>query len=159
MTELRHRKASGRGFALGGRIQGYGANKVKKRIVVAVGLSVLLAASVYAQTTDFFELVKTGTSQQVQAAIDKGADVNALTTIGGNTPLMLAAGYNQDPEVITVLLSHDSANPGPPGLGSAGRQRRARRQRIALLVQRARYRAFLPQSAGGSYRAVGRGRG
>jgi len=35
--------------------------KVRNRIIVAVVLAVLLAASTYAQTTNFFELVKTGT--------------------------------------------------------------------------------------------------
>ena len=50
---------------------------MKKRIVVAVVLAVLLAASAaYAQTKDFFELVKTGTPQDVQKAISNGADVN-----------------------------------------------------------------------------------
>jgi hypothetical protein len=50
---------------------------MKKRIVVVV-LAVLIAASAYGQTTGLFELVKTGTPQDVQAAISKGADVNAL---------------------------------------------------------------------------------
>ena len=35
-----------------------GGNKVRKRIIVAGVLAVLLAASAYAQTTNFFELVK-----------------------------------------------------------------------------------------------------
>jgi len=76
---------------------------VNKRMVVAVVLVVLLAASAYAQTTDFFELVKTRTPQSVQAAIDQGADVNAQNKDGA-TPLMYAAAFNQNPEVITTLL-------------------------------------------------------
>ena len=76
---------------------------MKKQIVIAVVLGVLLAASTYAQTTGFFELVKTGTPQQLQAAIDQGADVNARNS-SGVTPLMAAAGNNQNPEVITTLL-------------------------------------------------------
>jgi len=77
--------------------------------VVAVVLAVLVAASAYAQTTDFFELAKTGTSEQIQAAIDKGANANAVVPRGeeetmGKTPLMYAAKFNTNPEVITVLL-------------------------------------------------------
>jgi ankyrin repeat protein/tetratricopeptide (TPR) repeat protein len=74
---------------------------VKKRILVAVILVVLLAASTYAQT-NFFELVKTGTPEDIQTAISRGAKVNA--TKDGWTPLMLAAAYNQNPEAITTLL-------------------------------------------------------
>ena len=63
---------------------------MKKRILVAVGLAVLLAASAYAQSQDFFALVQTGTPQQIQSAIDKGANVKALDSVG-RTPLMVAA--------------------------------------------------------------------
>jgi len=54
-------------------------------------------------TRDFFELVMTGTPQSVQAAIRKGADVNAVDK-DGMTPLMWAAYNNRNPEVITTLL-------------------------------------------------------
>src|SRR5271157_3521270 len=78
---------------------------VKRRIVAIAVLAVLTAASAYAQTIDFFALVKTGTPQEVQAAINKGADVNALANANANkTPLMFAANDNPHPEVITVLL-------------------------------------------------------
>ena len=79
---------------------------MRKRMViaVAVAVSVLFALpSTYAQTTDLFGVVISGTPQSVQAAIDQGADVNARDAIGG-TPLMWAAMYNQNPEVITTLL-------------------------------------------------------
>ena len=76
---------------------------MNKQIVVAVVLAVLLVASAYAQTKDFFELVRHGTPQDVQAAIDNGADVNARDTRGW-TPLINAALFNQNPEVITTLL-------------------------------------------------------
>jgi ankyrin repeat protein len=76
---------------------------VRNRIVVAVALGIILAASTYAQTTDFFELVKTGTPQSVQVAIDQGAGVNTRDKYG-TTALMLAAAFNQNPEVITALL-------------------------------------------------------
>lgn len=52
--------------------------------------------------TSFFDLVRTGTSQSVQAAISNGADVNARNSYD-RTPLIYAAGEN-GPEVITVLL-------------------------------------------------------
>src|SRR5208283_153189 len=71
--------------------------KVRKRIVVAVVLAVLIAASAYAQTTDFFALVKSGTPQDVQAAISKGADIKARDKANW-TPLMVAAEYNKNPQ-------------------------------------------------------------
>ena len=67
-----------------------------------------MAASAYAQTKTFFELAKTGTPQDVQAAISKGADVNAkeqCPTGRGRTALMYAAEFNPNPEVITTLLT------------------------------------------------------
>jgi ankyrin repeat protein len=77
---------------------------VKKPMIVAAVLSILVAvSSAYAQTTDFFGLVKNGTPGEVQAAIRQGADVND-TDKDGWTPLMFASEYNQDPEVIAVLL-------------------------------------------------------
>jgi hypothetical protein len=63
-----------------------------------------LPSKVYTlQTTDFFALAMTGTPQSVQAAINKGADVNARDK-NGVTALMCAAGRNPNPEVITTLL-------------------------------------------------------
>jgi len=76
---------------------------VRKRIIVLAVLVVLLAVSAYAQTTDLLELTKTGTPEDVQAAISNGADINARTN-DGTTVLMLAARYNQNPEVVTTLL-------------------------------------------------------
>ncbi|MGA2764667.1 MAG: ankyrin repeat domain-containing protein [Spirochaetia bacterium] len=73
---------------------------MRKRIVLAVVLAVLLAASAYAQT--LVDLAAYGTPQDVQAAIDKGADANARS--GGRTPLIVAATSNKHPEVITALL-------------------------------------------------------
>jgi ankyrin repeat protein len=75
---------------------------MKKRMVVAAVLAVLMAASAYGQA-DFFELVKTGTPQDVRAAISKGADVTSQDS-DGMTPLLVAAKYNQNPEVIVALL-------------------------------------------------------
>ena len=49
-----------------------------------------------------------GTPQDVQNAINKGAKVNTRGK-GGLTPLMLAAGFNENPDVIATLL-HAGAN-------------------------------------------------
>ena len=75
---------------------------MKKRIVIAAVLSVVLAASANAQTTLSFLVASEGTPQEVQAAIDKHADVNAY--VGDMTPLIIAATLNKDPEVITTML-------------------------------------------------------
>jgi ankyrin repeat protein len=71
--------------------------------VIAIVISVFLAASAYAQTKSFFKLVEKGTPQEVQAAINSGAKVNAQDK-NGFTPLMIAAENNKNPEVITTLL-------------------------------------------------------
>lgn len=56
------------------------------------------------QATDFYNLLQTGTPEQVQREIDAGADVNAQEETLGFTPLMWAAGLNPNPEVTSVLL-------------------------------------------------------
>jgi ankyrin repeat protein len=78
-------------------------DKVKRRIVVAAVFAVFLAASGYAQTSDFFDLAKTGTPETIMAAINRGENVKASNALGW-TVLMCAAGANQDPGVITTLL-------------------------------------------------------
>ncbi|MGA2612258.1 MAG: caspase family protein [Spirochaetia bacterium] len=64
--------------------------------------------------TDFFKLARNGSPQEVRAAIDQGADVNAQDK-DGMTPLIYAAQYNLNPEVITMLLAAgalvDARNP------------------------------------------------
>ena len=77
---------------------------MNRRIAVAAVFALLLLASAYAQTTDFFELVRTGTPQEVQVALDNGADLNAHNIGDGTTPLIAAAAYNKNPEVVTTLL-------------------------------------------------------
>lgn len=76
--------------------------------MVAV-LAILLAALAYAQTVDFLELVKTGKPQQIQAAINNGANVNAQGK-DYRTPLMNAAEYNKNPEAIITALLKAGAN-------------------------------------------------
>ena len=48
-------------------------------------------------------LRRTGTPQSVQAAINQGADVNAMNK-DGMTPLMAAAFGNSNSDVITTLV-------------------------------------------------------
>jgi ankyrin repeat protein len=52
---------------------------------------------------DFFELVKDGSSEEVQKAVNAGANINARDKYG-YTPLMDASYGNENPEVIEVLL-------------------------------------------------------
>jgi ankyrin repeat protein len=69
-----------------------------------VALAFLFAlVSVDAQTTDFFDLVKTATPQSVQVAIKSFTDLDSRDK-NGSTPLIVAAAYNLNAEVITVLL-------------------------------------------------------
>lgn len=76
---------------------------MKKRILIAIVLAMFFVTSMHAQTKDFFELVKTGTPQDVQAAIEKGANLNGRSSTG-STPLIIAAAYNTNPEVILLPL-------------------------------------------------------
>src|SRR5208337_129284 len=55
------------------------------------------------QMADFWELVKSGTAQEVQAASKNGADLEAQDKDGG-TVLMSAAVHNPNLAVITTLL-------------------------------------------------------
>ena len=73
------------------------------RIILVILAMMFLVGGAFAQEQDFFELVKTGTPAQVQAAIDGGAKVNEKDWLD-NTPLMNAANNNSNPEVIKRLL-------------------------------------------------------
>jgi len=82
--------------------------KMKKRyhvaVVLALGITVASATAQDADGIDILELAKTGSLQDIQAALQQGADVNAMDA-GGETPLMYAAENNQPPEVIAELLN------------------------------------------------------
>jgi ankyrin repeat protein len=82
--------------------------KMKNRYHLAMILALsITVASVTAQAIDdidILELAKTGSLQDIQAALQQAADVNAMDA-GGETPLMYAAGYNKNCEVITMLLT------------------------------------------------------
>jgi len=60
------------------------------------------AAMLFAQ--DIFTLALIGTPEQIQAAINAGAKLDDREGILGMTPLMHAAKYNKNPDVITTLL-------------------------------------------------------
>ena len=51
----------------------------------------------------FFDVVKTGTPDQVEAMIKAGADIESRDALG-KTPLMWAATINENPNVIKILL-------------------------------------------------------
>jgi uncharacterized protein len=76
---------------------------MKKKHVISAGLLVLLCTSLYAQR-DFFELVATGSSARVLAAIREGANATDGDRLGV-TPLMAAAARNPDPQIVALLLA------------------------------------------------------
>jgi predicted oxidoreductase len=83
-------------------------------MVVAVVLAVLLAASAYAQTTDFFELVSSGTPQTVQAAIDKGANVVELLHDLADSMVNVADemyGRIDEVKIVHVRCEQDQSQP------------------------------------------------
>jgi len=93
---------------------------VSKGLVAAVVFSVFVASWASAQAADFSELVRTGSAQQVQAAIAQGADVKALDA-NRQSSLHVAAQYNKDPAVIAVLAKHRPlTSPPPPEPARAG---------------------------------------
>ncbi|HXL01820.1 MAG TPA: ankyrin repeat domain-containing protein [Candidatus Atribacteria bacterium] len=77
---------------------------MKKTLIVGlIACIILIGSSLALRQEDFTELVKTGSLEEVKKAIEAGANVNARDE-NGMTPLMHAAGANQNPEVIKVLL-------------------------------------------------------
>ncbi len=76
---------------------------VASAVCVALAVTACTSLEAGAQDPAFFKLVQTGTPQDVQAAISKGAEVSDQSNSGW-TPLMAAAMANPRPEVITVLL-------------------------------------------------------
>jgi hypothetical protein len=54
---------------------------------------------------EFIRLCQDGTPEEIQAAIDDGANVNAKSTEGADmTPLLSAANWNREAEVVDILL-------------------------------------------------------
>ncbi len=79
-----------------------GVLKVDK--ITFVASAAAQSPSVKAPLDDFLNLVRTGSPDQVQAAIDKGADVNDKDA-AGKTALMYAAGDNPNVDVTAVLYN------------------------------------------------------
>jgi len=73
-----------------------------KKLLVILATCLFLAPVAFAQ--EFVTLLQTGTPAQVQAAIAGGAKVNDTIKGYGETPLIIAAEKNPNPEVITTLL-------------------------------------------------------
>jgi uncharacterized protein len=72
------------------------------KTLLAITTFALMAAGGYTET--FFQIVKHGTAQQVQAAIKAGADVNLAEDSEANMlPIEIAAQSNPDPGVVTAL--------------------------------------------------------
>jgi len=58
----------------------------------------------FSQEANFSWICKSGSPQAVQAAVDKGADVNAPQPDNGMTPLIAAARYNTNILVTAILV-------------------------------------------------------
>ena len=79
-----------------------------KVVAGAICLSFLFAvASPEPTAADFFELARTGSIQEVQAAISHGQSVDQRDS-RGRTPLMWAAESNASPDVIAALCNAGS---------------------------------------------------
>ncbi len=80
--------------------------KMLKLCVLVFCLALCLAATAFAENVseeDFFKLCMDGSPEEVEAAIGGGADVNARDQYGF-TALMLAAWFNDDQQVVSLLL-------------------------------------------------------
>ena len=76
---------------------------MKKIFLVLLCLAALYGVSEAARFALDEESWKIYTLKETQAAIEAGADINAKNDDGA-TPLMLAAGYSGDPEIIRALI-------------------------------------------------------
>ena len=78
---------------------------VFQKVFRSLLVCVLLTSPAFAAISDseFVELCREGSLQQIVDAINDGANVNAKVS-GGFTPLIFAAAINPNPEVITVLI-------------------------------------------------------
>ena len=81
---------------------------VLKKALSCLFVCVFLAGAAFAAISDdeFFDLCAEGSLKQVVDAINGGANVNAKDNANnGRTPLIYAAAFNPDPEVIEVLIN------------------------------------------------------
>lgn len=67
--------------------------------------SIPLPSPAAVKTINIFTAAKSGTAEQIEAAIKSGAKLEDRDEENSATPLMIAAGWNPDPKVITVLLN------------------------------------------------------
>jgi ankyrin repeat protein len=90
-----------------------------------------------AATSDnsFLVLCKNGTLQQINNAIKNGANVNARNS-KGETPLMLAAGNNSNPEVIAVLMNAGADANAKNNQGSMAMDYLRRNERLKASISR-----------------------
>ncbi|RKX83181.1 MAG: hypothetical protein DRP58_09200, partial [Spirochaetes bacterium] len=58
-----------------------------------------------AQETNIFDIAKYGNSNDIIKLLKRGIDINSRNELG-ETPLMLASEYNNDPDVIITLIKN-----------------------------------------------------
>lgn len=75
---------------------------IKEFIIIGFILVLSLPVMSAETETDFLELCKKGTVEEIANAIDNGAKVNQVNKQGA-TPLMYASAYNTNPRVILLL--------------------------------------------------------
>ena len=73
------------------------------RFVLVLAAGLVLLAPLSAQRVRLHVLAATGTAEEVQAALQGGADFNDHDWTGV-TALMAAASTNRDPAVVTLLV-------------------------------------------------------
>jgi ankyrin repeat protein len=81
--------------------------KSKKWLLVVL-LSSLLASPLLAQENRMHVLAATGTAQEIQTALQNGANFNDCDW-AGVTALMAAAGNNRNQDVIPILIKFGAA--------------------------------------------------
>lgn len=79
-----------------------------KRISVFAML-LCLSTTIFSQES-FLSICKVGTGEEIRAAFKNGGSINERDNSTGDTPLLAAAAYNQNPESISVLLELGSKN-------------------------------------------------
>ena len=72
-----------------------------RKILPTILTSLILFSSISSQT--LFDIVTSGTPEELEKTIKAGANVNEKDSLG-RTPLMIASKSNQNPEVIKILI-------------------------------------------------------
>jgi ankyrin repeat protein len=92
------------------------SEKTAAQLLVASLLCLLLVSPLAAQELRLHVLAATGTAEEIQAALLKGADFNDRD-YAGVTALMAAAGYNHNENVVPVLLRYGAVVDARDGNG------------------------------------------